>query len=60
MLKRYSRDIVSVPFKSHDSVRIRGLDVVELDIVTTCCCEVSLVGSNSQAIDLGFGMLDCP
>lgn len=37
---------------------VGGTDIEELDVVVTGCCEPSLVGRYTEAVDLRIGMLD--
>jgi hypothetical protein len=54
----HTRDVVGVAFEGHHRIRISRLDVVELHIVTTCSSNISLIGCDTQTIDLRFRVLD--
>ena len=58
-MKSHSSDIIRVTVKGHDVVRVRRLDIVELDIMVTRRCQKALVGGDTETIHLGIRMLDC-
>ena len=43
-VERYARDVASVSIESEHGARVGGADVIELDVVVTCCGKVALVG----------------
>jgi hypothetical protein len=47
-------DVARVPVEGEDSVRVRGLDIVELDGVVPGGGQVTLVRRNAQAVHLGI------
>lgn len=57
-MKSHPGDVVRMPVKRHDRVRIRRLDIVELDIVMAGSCQIALIGGDAETVDLGIGMLD--
>jgi hypothetical protein len=57
-MESYTSDVVGVAFEGHHRIRISGLDIVEFHIVATCCSNISLIGRDTQTIDLGFRVLD--
>lgn len=54
-----ARDVARVPVERQHGVRIRGADVVELDVVVPRGGEVALVGRDAEPVDLGVRVLDC-
>ena len=57
-MKSHPGDVVRVPIERHDGVRVRRLDIVELDIVMACGCQKALIGSDTKTIHLGIRVLD--
>lgn len=51
-------DVRRVAFESKDGVRVRGLDLIELDGMVAGGGEEALVGRDAEAVDLGIGMGD--
>ncbi len=51
-MKRDARNIASMTFESEEGVRVRGLDIVELDTVVTRGSQESIVRRDTKAIDL--------
>ena len=46
-MERDARDVARMPVECKDRVWVRGSDVVELDVVVSCCRQVSLVWGNA-------------
>jgi hypothetical protein len=57
-VKGDARDVGRVAVEGQDRVRVRRLDVVELDRVVARGGEVALVGRDAQAVDLRVGVGD--
>lgn len=57
-MKSHPGDVVRVPIKRHDGVRVRRLDIVEFDIVMACGRQKALIGSDAKTIHLGIRVLD--
>ena len=57
-MKSHPGDVVRVPIKRHDGVRVRRLDIVEFDIVMACGRQKALIGSDAKTIHLGIWVLD--
>lgn len=53
-----TRDIPTMTLEGHHGVGVRRLDVEQLDMVTSSCSKETLIGGDTQAVDLRFGMLD--
>lgn len=53
-------DVGGVTVEGEDRIGIRGLDVVKLDRMVTGGGEVSLVGRDAKAVDLGVWVWDSP
>lgn len=52
-------DIVGVAFELQDRVGVGRLDIVEFDGGVAGGREETLIGGDTQAIDLRVGVLDC-
>ena len=59
-MERDTGDVGGVTVEGEDRIRVRGFDVVKLDRVVTGGGEVSLVGRDAKAVDLGVGVRDSP
>lgn len=57
-MKSHPGDVIRVPIKRHDGVRVRRLDIVEFDIVMACGRQKALIGSDAKTIHLGIWVLD--
>lgn len=57
-MKSNTSDVVGVAIEGHDRVRIRRLDVVQLDIVTSGGRKVAFVWGDAEAVHLRLGVLD--
>lgn len=57
-VKRCARDIPAVAIKCQDRCRVRGANVVKLDVMVACCCEPALIWGYAQSVDLRVGMLN--
>ena len=53
-------DVASVTFERQERVWVCGFDVVEFDCVMTSCGKETFVGRDTEAVDLGIRVLDCP
>ena len=52
-------NITRVPLKGEKWCGVRGADIVQLDIVVTGRSQEALIGRNTEAVDLGVGVLNC-
>ena len=52
-------DVAGVTFKCEQRVRVCGFDVVEFDCVMASSGQEAFVGRDTEAVDLGIGVLDC-
>ena len=57
-VERDAGDVARVPVEGEHRVRVRGADVVQLDVVVPCCGEVALVGRDAEPVHLRVGVLD--
>lgn len=57
-VKRYARDVARVSLECQQWIGICGLDIVELDRMMARRGHESLVGGNTESIDLRIGMLN--
>lgn len=57
-MKGDASDVGRVAVKGEDRIRVRRLDIVELDRVVACGSEVALVGRDAEAVDLRIGVGD--
>jgi hypothetical protein len=51
-MERNASDVTSVTIKRQDGIRVRGLDVVELDRVVASSGEVAFIRRDAEAVDL--------
>lgn len=58
-MESHASDVVRVAVKGHDVIRVRRLDIVELDIMMARRCQKALIGGDTETIHLGIRMLDC-
>ena len=52
------RNVIVVPFESHNRIRVGGLDIVESNDMATGSSEKFLVRRNTEAVHLRFRMLN--
>jgi hypothetical protein len=55
-VKGYAGDVAGVTFEGEDGVRIRGLDVIKLDVLIPRSCEIALVGRDAKTVHLRAGV----
>jgi hypothetical protein len=58
-MESHTSDVGRVAVKSQDCVRVRRLDIIELDRVVSSGGEVALVGRYAETIHLGIWVWDC-
>jgi len=54
----YAGDVAGVTFEGENGVRVRRLDIVELDILVSCSCEITLLRRDAKAVHLRVRMLN--
>ena len=57
-VKSNAGDIACMAFECKERVWIGGLDIVELDSVVACSSKETLIGGDTQSINLRVGVLD--
>jgi hypothetical protein len=58
-VESYACDVAGVTVECEDGGWIGGFDVVELDGVVASSCEVTFIGGDAQAVDLGVWVGNC-
>ena len=58
-VESHAGDVARVPVEREHGVRVRGADVVELDVVVPGRGEVALVRRDAEPVDLRVWVLDC-